>query len=38
MAPKRASSAGGGTEDRVRVVVLIRPPQRKDEKTGEGSE
>ena len=40
MAPKRASTAGkgGGDEDRVRVVVRIRPPVRKDEKFGEGSE
>ena len=40
MAPKRASTAGkgGGEEDRVRVVVRIRPPVRKDEKFGEGSE
>merc|ERR1719224_223145 len=38
MAPKRASTAGGKDEDRVRVVVRIRPPVRKDEKFGEGSE
>ena len=40
MAPKRTSTAGkgGGDEDRVRVVVRIRPPVRKDEKFGEGSE
>ena len=39
MAPKRASSAGGGSgDDRVRVVVRIRPPVRKDEKFGDGSE
>jgi len=42
MAPKRNSSVGGGKgggeEDRVRVVVRIRPPVRKDEKFGEGSE
>ena len=40
MAPKKASTGGkgGGEEDRVRVVVRIRPPVRKDEKFGEGSE
>ena len=38
MAPKRQSAAGGKDEDRVRVVVRIRPPVRKDEKFGEGSE
>ena len=34
----RQSSAGKADEDRVRVVVRIRPPVRKDEKFGEGSE
>ena len=42
MAPKKKSEAGkdgkDGGEDRVHVVVRIRPPQRKDEKHGEGSE
>ena len=40
MAPKRNSTAGkgGGDDDRVHVVVRIRPPVRKDEKFGEGSE
>ena len=39
MAPKRASTGGkDGGDDRVRVVVRIRPPVRKDEKYGEGSE
>ena len=38
MAPKRSSAAGGKEEDRVRVCVRIRPPVRKDEKFGEGSE
>ena len=38
--PSAAGAAGGkdGGEDRVRVVVRIRPPVRKDEKFGEGSE
>ena len=35
---KRQSSAGSGGDDRVHVVVRIRPPVRKDEKFGEGSE
>lgn len=42
MAPKRTSvsgkGGGGGGDDRVHVVVRIRPPVRKDEKFGEGSE
>jgi len=40
MAPKRTSVSGPGNSDadRVRVVVRIRPPVRKDEKFGEGSE
>ena len=40
MAPKRTSVSGAGNSeaDRVRVVVRIRPPVRKDEKFGEGSE
>ena len=39
MAPKKtAKGGGGGDEDRVHVVVRIRPPVRKDEKFGEGSE
>ena len=41
MAPKRSSSAKGGGDggaERVNVVVRIRPPVRKDEKFGEGSE
>ena len=37
MAPKKQST-GGKDEDRVHVVVRIRPPVRKDEKFGEGSE
>ena len=39
MAPKRNSTAAAsGGDDRVHVVVRIRPPVRKDEKFGEGSE
>ena len=40
MAPRRTSVTGAGNTDadRVRVVVRIRPPVRKDEKFGEGSE
>ena len=40
MPPRRASVSGTGNSDadRVRVVVRIRPPVRKDEKFGEGSE
>jgi len=41
MAPKRTSvsgKGGAGGDDRVHVIVRIRPPVRKDEKFGEGSE
>jgi len=42
MAPKKdskkAGKEGDGQDDRVHVVVRIRPPVRKDEKFGEGSE
>ena len=42
MAPKKPAGGkgkeGGGEDDRVHVVVRIRPPVRKDEKFGEGSE
>jgi hypothetical protein len=41
MAPKKSAKkdgGGDGSDDRVHVVVRIRPPVRKDEKFGEGSE
>ena len=38
MAPKASPKKGNEGADRVHVVVRIRPPVRKDEKFGEGSE
>ena len=38
MAPKKSAPKGGSDDDRVHVIVRIRPPVRKDEKFGEGSE
>ena len=38
MAPKKSKGKEEGEADRVHVVVRIRPPVRRDEKFGEGSE